>query len=162
MFGMNRNQTVMSIILVILIIYWIFDAGILFPSKDKILSQEINKLTEQTNAVDDARIYAALTVIPEIKMDAKWEGDPFFYSAASEDGDGGNLLGKVLGVTGAGNRITFDLNGISWLGNSGYALINEKIVSEGDVISGYTVQEIAMNYVTLTQGLKTVRLTLDE
>ncbi|MFQ6605059.1 MAG: hypothetical protein ACE5D8_05820 [Fidelibacterota bacterium] len=159
---MNRNQTIMSVILVILIIYWIIDSGILFPNEDKILSQEIAKLTEQTDVVDDARIYAALTVIPEIEMDAKWEGDPFFYSTPTEDTEGGNILGRVLGVTGAGDRITFDLNGISWLGNSGYALINERIVSEGDVINGYTVAEIAMNYVTLTQGLKTVRLTLDE
>ena len=82
----------------------------------------------------------------------------FRSAVAGENG----LLGNIFGTTKNGGRIGFDLDGISWLGNSGYALINESILSEGDVIGGYTVEKIAINYVILRQGGKTIRLTINE
>jgi len=56
----------------------------------------------------------------------------------------------------------FDLNGISWLGNNGYALVNESILSVGDSYGGYIVTEITQNSVTFRSGEKELIIESNE
>ncbi len=158
---LDRRQMIMLGVLVVMLLYLLYDYGVIFPKETTELAQEIEDLTERKDEVDDIAEYAALMVMPEIKWDKNWGADPFFYTKQKKESGEGGLLG-IFGSTNDGARVNFDLNGISWLGNSGYALINESILSEGDVIGGYTIEKIAINHVILKQGLKTVRLTLNE
>ena len=160
--NLDRRQMIMIGVLVFLILYMLYDYGIIFPKETTEIAQEMEELTERRNEVDDIAVYAALVVLPEINYPGDWESDPFFYTKKEAIADESGLLGNIFGVTKEGRRVSFDLNGISWLGNSGYALINESILSEGDVIGGYTVEKIAIDYVILRQGLNTIRLTINE
>ncbi|NQV38415.1 MAG: hypothetical protein HQ509_10480 [Candidatus Marinimicrobia bacterium] len=160
--NIDRRQMIMIGVLIVVFLYLLYDYGIIFSSETTEIAQEIQELTEGQDVVDDISVYAAMMVLPEVNWPDGWNGDPFFYTKMEIIVEEGGLLGNIFGVTKEGTAIGFDLNGISWLGNSGYALINESILSEGDVIGGYSVEKVAVNYVVLKQGLKTIRLTLDE
>ena len=63
-------------------------------------------------------------------------------------------------IGGTGVKLT--LRGISWSGGAGVALINNNVCSEGDVVLGCEVVEIAKNGVTLKHNDQRIFLQLKE
>jgi len=79
-----------------------------------------------------------------------WSHDPFYKKIKSQK----KSVAKKL------RKINFHLFAVSIKANESVALINDKMVKEGDMISGYTVTNIGKKKVTLTKGKKTVVLNL--
>ncbi len=162
--NITRRQIFLIGLLVIMLIYYFIDSGI-FSSKESPIpvNSEVGA-TEETENVDNIDIYTRLAAVPEISWSGDWVNDPFFYATTgtSKNARDKGLINKIFGTAEDAISMNFELTGISWLGNSGFALINESVVKEGDVIGGYTVDRIAFNYVILKQGMKTIRLSLNE
>jgi hypothetical protein len=153
----------MIIVLVLLLAYYVVDSGILSRDQKAAIEETVGTAETAEKTEDIINTYTHIASVAEISWTGSWEKDPFFYAPKGSEGEvGDNLLSKFFGSAEEGARVNMELTGISWLGNSGYALINESVVKEGDVIGGYTVDLIAFNYVILKQGMKTIRLTLNE
>lgn len=70
--------------------------------------------------------------------------------------------GKVYsGAVGVGRAISFRLTGIIWDEKNPQALINDTIVSEGDILGSCTVIKIDKNKVILNDGSKDFELRLE-
>jgi len=161
---LTRRQIILIGALVIMLIYYFVDSGI-FSSKEVLKAVKPNvSETEATKEVDNIDVYTRLSSVAEISWSGDWTNDPFFYAttSTSKNAQDKGLINKIFGSAEEALSSNFSLTGISWLGNSGFALINESVVKEGDVIGGYTVDRIAFNYVILKQGMKTIRLSLNE
>ncbi len=101
--------------------------------------------------------YTQIDEILPVNWDKGWGDDPFFYTTKNQEKS--VKTSRNLYVQ---SENSFDLTGISWLGHSGFAIINGSILKTGDKIGGHVVEKIAAKYVILTQGNKTVRLTINE
>jgi hypothetical protein len=58
-----------------------------------------------------------------------------------------------------GPKLQFVLNGIFFSDNEGYALINNQITKEGDVVAGASVKKIGMSEVELEYKGSTIKLS---
>lgn len=163
---LNKRQLILIGILVIMLIILFADSD--FFSVGKSIAKEIKSTIKDdiiglTDQSDDV-YFAYLAPISELNWLGSWENDPFFY--VSVDTIGGSskegIISDIFGSSQGKDVKGFELSGISWHGNSGYALINESIVKEGDAIGGYKVDKIASNYVILKQGAQAIRLSLNE
>lgn len=76
-----------------------------------------------------------------------WGIDPFFHVVSSEVYHGSNLLLKGISV----RRNT-----------NSYAIINTEIVTVGDYVYGYEVEDIATNKVLLKRGMESFYLVMPE
>lgn len=164
----NPRQLILSGVLVVLLIYYVIDSGMLSNGSVVKPSKNLTKVItgdENVSELDDIHRIINLASVVEINWEKDWEDDPFFYVSPEslESKSKGGLLDDIFGtVSEAANISSLTLTGISWHGNSGYAIINGQIVQLDDVIGGYRVEKIAINHVILKQGSQTVRLTLDD
>jgi hypothetical protein len=152
-------------VLVALLLYFLYDSG-MFSSKggptspkklavEKVLAESGGEVTED--------VVLDIALVGGIEWDGKWKDDPFYYIAPEtlKAGPKKGLVDKLLGSAEMGKATNMNLTGISWHGNSGYAIINGNIAKVGDKISGYTVEKIALTYVVLGKGRQTIRLSLE-
>ncbi len=79
-----------------------------------------------------------------------WGKDPFYHSF--RPGETSPIPGKIK----------LHLLGILYREINAQALINNKIVREGDSVAGFTVEKITRDYVTLSNGKETVRLRVEK
>ncbi|MCK4326373.1 hypothetical protein KAW55_06420 [bacterium] len=85
------------------------------------------------------------------RFSLSWGRDPFVLS-------GGTAQAGKRGVSLGG----FSLNGVSWKGKVGVAIVNDFIVKEGDVFEGYKVIKILKKGIVLEKGGKRYTLGLEE
>ncbi len=161
---LDKRQIVLLAILGVVLAYYFIDRG--FFSTEAIV-EGVQKLTEvPAKAPAEETVPQSQDVIQlaavEIDWDEEWKEDPFYYAppgSLQENSKG--LLNQLFGSDNPAAASGFEISGISWHGNTGYAIINGEPVTEGQTIGGYTVEKIAFNYAILTQGKQTIRLTLN-
>jgi len=71
-------------------------------------------------------------------------------------------MDKLFGKSNSSFRSRLELTGISWQGNSGFAIVSNSVVKEGDLVGGYLVEKIAFNHVVMVKGSQSMRLSLNE
>ncbi len=140
---------------IVLIGYFILDYDWGTPQTSETSDVRTTEISRQEKST--LQTYHIPENIPTVIWKNGWGSDPFFYS------ENNTTENEFTPKRQAGQRITsLQLTGISWLGHSGFAIINGTIVKPGDKIGGYVVEKIAEKYVTLKQGNKTERLTINE
>jgi len=160
---LEKRQIVLLAVLGVVLAYYFIDRG--YFSTEAIV-EGVQKLTEVPTKtpvqepVAEPQDFTQLAAM-EIDWDGEWKQDPFYYAppgSLQENSKG--LLNQLFGSNNPAAASGFEISGISWHGNTGYAIINGEPVTEGQAIGGYTVEKIDFNYAILTQGKQTIRLTL--
>lgn len=165
----NKRSIILFIILIIILVFYVKESGIF--SNDSVKNPVLN-LTKSISGYDaeefdddDIQRIIELASVIDVIWENDWDADPFFYispESLNTKSKGGLISGIFGTVEEATSAVGLSLTGISWHGNSGYAIINGQIAKEDDVISGYTIEKITINNVILKQDSKTIRLTLDD
>lgn len=164
----NKRQLILGGILAVVVAYYFIDKNSspidIIKTPATILSRAVSG-NEGASELDEIHRIIDLASVVEVDWEKGWDRDPFFYvspeslTAKSKSGLIDNIFGQVSEVANVSN---FSLTGISWHGNSGFAIINGQIVKLEDVVGGYRVDKIAKDHVLLKQGSKTLRLALNE
>jgi len=161
----NARSAILLAVLIGLIIYGLFDAGIIGSGGvdgDNLFGLTNNESSSSISAMEAAQLRTDAP-LRALAWNGGWESDPFFYAEAeTTDALGGGILGSLFGSMDGGDRPTLDLTGISWVGNVGMALINGDILEEGDRVSGYQITKIAFDHIILRRGTSIVKVTMDE
>ncbi len=161
---MNKLDTRQKVLLVVLgltIVYFLYDYGFLSFGSDEpgigMVQPESSASSSNSNKADVEKIkmYVLASGSNDIRFDGDWNNDPFFY--AKNDTMKAVVKDKEEKVP----ETIFELVGISWQGGFGYALIGEDILQENDIISGYIVEKISSDYVILSKGDSTIKLTMN-
>ncbi|WP_456440859.1 hypothetical protein [Caldithrix abyssi] len=142
---LTKSQKILFIILGIVLIYAVFD---FIKNKETYLSfyagQETESPVEQQAAQEETD--QLLNDPLKIDLTSRWGDDPFLIKK------------QVKKVTKRSRKMvkepTFILKGISFRPQGSVALINDRIVKEGDVIEGYKVIKIEEKKVILWDGKK--------
>lgn len=79
-----------------------------------------------------------------------WGKDPFYHSL------------RPGGASPVPGKVRLHLLGILYREINARALINDRIVGEGDSVAGFTVEKITRDYVTLSNGKETIRLQVEK
>ena len=147
----TKSQKRLFIILGLVIIYFIYDivsdwetyAG--FYSGEKVAVQQVDNKSqikaEQNLKKEQDKQYLE-----------KWGRNPFYKKIEKK---------KAVRVVKKTKTVNFKLHAVSMKDNNSVALINDKIVKIGDMISGYTLKKINKKQVILSDGQKTITLKLD-
>ncbi|GEM_PF-2350796 len=148
----TKSQKRLLIVLGIVVAYGIFDISTNLDkykqvysghSKTRVAKSKSNKKT--ASSTKNARG-------ENVDYLANWGRDPFYLK---EQKIVRKRKGRVKHRT-----LRLHLLAISRKGNNSIALINDKIVKEGDIISGYQVLRIGGNKVYLSNGRKRITLQL--
>lgn len=159
----NNRQTILFVVVAILVVYYIIDSGMfsngngITPVKNLARSLSGN---ENIPDLNDINRIIELASVTEVNWDNGWDKDPFFYVSPETLQSNDGFIEGILGNKGT-NVEGLTLTGISWHGNSGYAIINGQIAKVDDVVKGHTVKKITINEVILKQGPKTIKLSLN-
>ena len=107
--------------------------------------------TEETSIAEfvskSAKADENIRNLQDKRSQADWGRDPFFFSEVKKV-----YKGKAIVLRG----VSVDSKG------KGYALVNDDIVTIGDIVSGYTVMEVQKNKVLLQRGKDSFYLGLPE
>ena len=166
----NKRPIILFIVLVFIMVYYIIDSGMFSNDSTKNPVMNLTRsISGSGNAADlgedDIHRIIELASVTDVRWENDWGNDPFFYISPESlnTKSRGSFINEIFGtVAKATSAVGLNLTGISWSGNSGFAIINGQPAQVDDVISGHRVEEITKNYVILKQGSKTIRLTLDD
>ncbi len=146
----TKSQKRLLILLGIVLAYAIFD----FTSNmDTYLAvyagkKVVAKTKEKASSADKPK---QTSVKRQTAYLEKWGRDPFYKRVVQK---------KSKQVKRKKRAIHFILQAISMKDNNSIAIINDKIVKLGDIISGYTLKKIKKKRVVLSDGKKTLILKL--
>lgn len=163
----TRSQKIMLVVLGLAFLYLLYDYDVFSFGGGAAASSSntpsVIKVSDDVNlkSIDLLRLAKINNAIEVYKLayNGTWElTDPFYYP---EKDTFVNQL-PTIDDEPPPPQITFDLTGISWDGNYGFALIGEDIIQENDIINGYLVEKIASDYVLLTDENGTIKLTLKD
>ncbi len=148
---LTKSQKRLLIFLGLVLIYFVYDiitdwdtyAG--FYSGQKKTVQQQKK--ENQNVPEKARIK-----VQNRAYLAGWGNNPFYEKPKPK---------KAVSKKVKKRRINLHLYAVSMKDNNSVALINDKVVKIGDMISGFTLEKIEKKQVRLSDGKKTVVLKLD-
>ena len=165
----NKRPIILFIVLVFIMVYYIIDSGMFSNDSTKNPVMNLTRsISGSGNAADlgedDIQRIIELASVIDVSWENDWDKDPFFYISPEslKTKSSGSFINEIFGkVAEATSTVGLNLTGISWHGNSGFAIINGQPAQEDDVISGYRVEKITIDHVILKQGSKTIRLTLD-
>lgn len=148
----TKSQKRLLIVLGIVVAYGIFDISTNLETYKKVYSGSSKARTvKQKTAVD-----AAKTTTTNSNMQASylagWGRDPFYLKEKR-----GPAVNKKIRRK---KTVNLRLLAISTKGNNSIALINDKIVKLGDIISGYRVLKISQTKVYLSDGKRKITLKL--
>lgn len=147
----TKSQKRMFIILGLVIMYFIYDiisdwdtyAGF-YSGEKAVVKQTVNKnqiKTDQNLNKEQDKQYLE-----------KWGRNPFYKKTEKK---------KAVRIFKKTKTINLRLHAVSMKDNNSVALINDKIVKIGDMISGYTLKKINKKQVILSDGQKTITLKLN-
>ena len=162
----NLRTLLLSVILIALIIYVLITRGyISLDSEDggDLFGISVSANPTQPLSAREASRFRRAEPIASITWDRGWDSDPFFYAEAeTTDVAGAGVLGALFGTMDGNDRPSLKLDGISWNGNVGMALINGDILAEGDRVAGYQITKIAFDHVILRRGTSIVKVGMDD
>ena len=162
----NNRQNILFVVLAILTIFYIIDSGMFSNGNAKTPVKNIAKSLsgdENVTDLDDIHRIIELASVTEVNWNNGWNNDPFFYVSLDNLNSKDGFMDGFFGTATEGTNIEgLILTGISWRGNSGFAIINGQIAKVDDVIKGHRVEKITINHVVLKRGSKTIRLSLDD
>lgn len=147
----NKSQKRLLILLALVVSYFIYD---IISDWDTYAGFYAGKETvsEQKTKVESAKTAAKMTVEKNRTYLAKWGRNPFYKKVE---------LKRVTKSARKKRTLKLHLYAISIKDNNSVALINDRIVKIGDMISGYTLKKIYKKSVLLSNGAKTITLKLD-
>lgn len=159
---LNNRSKILLVAFALLFVYFLYDYGFLSfgggEEKNGQNQQESSEISSQHAMIDidKIRLYVSASRVSEVNFNEDWAGDPFFYvdkdTVATAKEEKKEEIPEII----------FELVGISWQEGYGFALIGEDILQENDVIEGYTVEKISSDYVILSKGDSTIKLTLND
>ncbi len=162
----KKRQTFLLIATILVVGYYLYDRNI-FTQKG--IVEQVGKLTKITGnsenvEKDNLRQYTHTATLVKLDWKGKWDKDPFYYVSENliNESSDGSIMDKLFGKSNSSLLKRMELTGISWQGNSGFAIINNSIVKEGDVVGGYQIEKIAFNYVVMIKGTQSIRLSINE
>ncbi|HCW75088.1 MAG TPA: hypothetical protein DHU63_00960 [Candidatus Marinimicrobia bacterium] len=155
----EKRQKIILLVLGLVVVLFVIDQGWLTGGKTGAITGAPKNGTAdiQANIKADQASYQLKGKIKPLTYNGTWEEDPFYYLTSDELMDQG-LLGDMFKSGDADLKIT----AISIRGTEGMAIINNEVVTAGDPIGGFIVDQIGRNYVILRKGTKTVRVDLEE
>jgi len=163
MINLEKREKILFGVFGFVLLIFLFDKGYLgdwsSPGSDNVTVKQNSEAEENQNVLFKYTQVVTASIIPASQ---NWGKDPFFYVSEDEVVIENEYVDKLFGEKQEKNARGFDLEGISWIGKSGIAIINGNFLKEGDKIKGYVVHKIEIKYVTLKQGTKSVRLTINE
>ena len=163
---LNARSAILLVVLVSLMLYGLFDAGIIGSGDgegDSFLSNLTKSSSSATVSARDASKFRTAVPLKAVIWDGGWVSDPFFYAQAeTTDALGGGILGSLFGSLDGGEKPNLELSGISWNGSIGMAIINGDILEEGDRVAGYQITKIAFDHIILRKGTSIVKVRMDD
>lgn len=160
---LEKRELYLIGIFIIILIYFIYDYELFKrPGSSTRKITDTNPVVVNSNNIMNYKKYTQVTMYSSINWLGEWQNDPFFYASKEETQKDGGILDEIIGLNKKSDIDNFSLEAISWRGNSGYAIINNSILKEGDTIGGHVIEKIAEKYIILKQGTKTIRLTINE
>lgn len=150
----TKSQKRLLIILGIVLLYAVYDLTSNLDTYKKFYSgKTLNRITKAVS--DTSRSKVVKNAANERKEYLeKWGEDPFYILTAERK------TKKPTYRRVARSKETLALLAISVKAGSTIALINDKIVKQGDIIDGYEVLSITKNSVLLDNGKKKITLVL--
>lgn len=162
----NKRQKILFIALAILVVVYLADQGIFSSSdpgkggSDGRREGSISAENLQRTVEADRAGYQSTDRLKEFTYDGDWETDPFYYLSPEElEAQNNGLVSALFGSEGDAGSLT--LTAISLRGTRGMAIINDEIVTEGDRIGGFVVDQIESNFVILKKGNQPLRINLE-
>jgi len=138
--NLTKGQKRLLVVLLIVLIFAIYD---FVKNKDVYLNFYRKKVTKSEKKVGDTnRAGKTSQMIKRLNYDKDWKSDPFFVKVKL----------KPIKQVPKRKKVSFSLKAISYSETKAVALINDKIVSVGDYISGYRVEKIEPHRVVLKRG----------
>lgn len=163
--GKNR-QKLLFLVLAILLVVYLIDQGVFSggdsgsQSLSDRKSSQIMEADQRRTVEADRASYQAADRMKTFQYDGEWASDPFYYLTAEElDAQNNGLMSSLFGLD--GSQPTIELTAISLRGTRGMAIINDEIVTEGDRIAGFVVDQIESNFVILKKGNQPLRINLE-
>lgn len=163
--GKNR-QKVLFLILAILLAVYLIDQGVFSGggsesgSLDDRQASQIMEADLRRSVEADRASYQDADRLKTFQYDGDWASDPFYYLTAEElDAQNNGLITSIFGLD--GSQPAIELTAISLRGTRGMAIINDEIVTEGDRIAGFVVDQIESNFVILKKGNQPLRINLE-
>jgi hypothetical protein len=158
--AISKSQKRLFILLAIIASYAVYDLATAKPRPAKSVAETAAQATgAQTEAV--SAIVAAIAQ-PAVQMSllvSDWRRDPFRKQAEKMTAYNLNKVVETLLVPKLGN---LHLTAISKSGNKSYALINDQILTQGEVMNGYKIVDIQATQVILKKNDFSFTLTLPE
>ncbi len=146
---LTKSQKILFILLGIVLAYAIFD---FVTHKSTYVSFYSGQENENINSVQSQQDTARKQIDPlQTKLFAEWGSDPFIRQA--------EIKTKTRWKK-RKTRVKLKLKAISYRSDGSVALINDRIVKKGDVISGYRVIAIGTHSVALSNGKRKIVLKL--
>ena len=147
----TKSQKRLFILLGLVLVYAVYDIISNFDTYTGFYSEPEAKVAVQDGAVktDSAKI---LVEVQRKEYLNKWGSNPFYKKVQKK---------RVAKIVKQAKKVNLVLYAISMKDNNSVALINDKMVKIGDMIEGFTLQQIAKKKVTLSDGSRTITLTLD-
>ena len=147
----TKSQKRLFILLGLVLIYAVYDIISNFDTYTGFYSESEDKVAVQG---DEAKADSAKIIVEVERKEYlnKWGRNPFYKKVEKK---------RVAKVVKHKRKVNLNLYAISMKDNNSVALINDKMVKIGDMIEGFTLQQIAKKKVTLSDGSRTITLTLD-
>ncbi len=146
---LTKSQKILFILLGVVLAYAIFD---FVTHKNTYVSFYSGQKDEAVGSAQSQQNTTQKQIDPlQSKVFAEWGSDPFLRKAEIK----AQKRWKKKRA-----RVKLKLKAISYRSDGSVALINDRIVKQGDVISGYRVIAIGTHSVTLSNGKRRIMLKL--
>ncbi len=156
--SLAKREKILSGLLFVVAVYYFIDRQLFGPESTALKNKSAMANLNQSEPEKDFRKYTRVPAVELIVWDGEWNSDPFIYPTGQSGTEEPGLLSQVFGQGESGKRLSLD--GISWMGDAGYTIINGNILTIGDRVGGHTIEKIAADYVVLSQGTNSIRLTI--
>jgi len=141
--NLNKKQKRLVILLAVLLAYAVFD---FVMNKDEYLEYySKKKITAKAKSKKAGKKAPPALKKKSVRVEytQNWGSDPFYEKIAYR---------KKRRAVRARKQVSLRLKAISYSGKSSVAMINNRVMMKGDVISGYRVVEIQPKSVILANG----------
>lgn len=148
---LTKSQKRLLILLGIVLIYFVYDVASNWDTYAGFYSGKKTSVQKKKNEQNKSKS-AKKTEQGKQQYLEKWGRNPFYKKVERK---------KTAKKKVQKRKIKLFLYAISMKDNNSVALINDKVVKIGDMISGYTLQKIEKKQVTLSDGKNKIVLKLD-
>ncbi len=144
---LNKSQKRLLVVLLAVLAYAVYDIAGNWKSYTGFYTGKKTAAAEKTKTASGKETVKKTGIRP---YEQGWKSDPFYVKVAE-------TAPRKKTVR---REMTLNLKAISYAGESSVAMINDRIMSVGDVIGGYKVLKIEPRRVILGKGAKSKVLAL--